>query len=253
MYCFHGCIEGFVGAFSRTASTPTDLHFDVEISRLSGEQLCKLRVGKSCTVQMMKFEIQRETDIPWMRQCLVHGNAVNPLEDLSAVGDLSDAAGYLALHLIQLARPIVEPASEEVGDPMALLYSIQAADVGKCLALLAASDLASLNTLDYAQCSVLHYAAWNGFPEVCEAILERSDFTQADALDTSGMSALHCASHRGYLGIVHTLLMSHTFTAIDSADAQFDRTGIGYSARDIAQVCGHTSVVSAIDAANRRW
>lgn len=232
-------------------STLTTKHNLVEIFQLSGQQLCKLQVDKGCTVQMVKFEIQRSTDIPWMRQHLIFGDEVSPLEDLSVIGDLADAAGCLALHLIQLARPIVEPACEQVKAPMALLNAIQAKDVQKCLALLACTDLASLNELDYWHSSVLHHAAWSGFADVCEAILERPDFTQADTLDHSGMTALHFASHRDHLGVVQTLLLSPAFTAVDSADAQFDRTAYGYSARDIALACGHHAIVQAIDAVKR--
>jgi len=248
------CFDCFAGLFEQTWPKPSasagGLQYDVEILRLSGEQLCKLVVGQDCTLQMMKFEIQRATDIPFSRQKLIHGSAMRPLDDADAISEFVDAAGRIALHLIQLAKPIVEPASQLVKDPLALQHAIQAKDIDRCQALLAVQDLASLNSIDHTHgCSVLHHAAYLGLAEVCEAILERADFRHADAMDTYGMTCLHTAAHANHLACVHTILMSKAFTFIDSRDAQFDRTGLGYSARDLADMCGHTAVVRAIDAA----
>jgi len=251
MSCF-SCFTGFFQHAAETPSVPAGSRYNVEIIRLSGEQLCKLCVGEGCTVQMLKFQIQQETNISWMRQKLIHGSAMKPLEDCNIVTELADAAGRLALQFIQLAKPIVEPASAQLKEPLALQHAIQAKDVDKCLALLAAPELASLNSLDYTHgCSVLHHAAWLGLAEVCEAILDRPDFVHADTLDTLGMTALHCAAHASHLGAVHTLVTSKAFNSVDSRDAQFDRTGLGYSARDIADMCGHTAIVKAIDASGR--
>merc|ERR1711879_456651 len=95
--------------------------------------------------------------------------------------------------------------------------------------------------------TVLHHAAWHGLAEVCQVLLERPDFTRANSKSTYGLTALHCASHRGHLRTVRVLLTSNTFTEIDSREAQFDRDGRGWSARDVAAFCGHTAVVEAID------
>ena len=109
-----------------------------------------------------------------------------------------------------------------------------------------------LNEKDSSDWSVLHHAAWCGLKEVCGGILERRDFTEADAQDISGLTALHCAACKGHLGAALVLLATKEFTAIGSAEAQIDRNGVGWSARDIAERYGHRHIVEAIDDADRR-
>lgn len=99
---------------------------------------------------------------------------------------------------------------------------------------------------------MLHHAAWCGLKEVCHGILERKDFQEADGHDISGLTALHCACCRGHLGAALVLLAAKEFTAVASADAQIDRNGVGWSARDIAERYGHRHIVCAIDDAERK-
>lgn len=224
---------------------------EVHISYLSGESLCAVIVESCMTVDALKYDIQVATKIPRSRQRLIFGTGVAPLENHVCMGDLADKAGRIALKLIQMQKPLPVDMAQP-SDPMVLHEAIKVCDVERSLALLTLENLPGLNETDIDSWTVLHHAAWQGLDEVCQTILERTDFTNANSQDISGLTALHCASHRGHLGAVRALLMSDAFTDIDSWFANSDRTGVGWSARDIAEIRGHAMIVEAIDVARRK-
>jgi len=129
---------------------------------------------------------------------------------------------------------------------------IKSLDTEKSLEFLTIPKLPEINSTDVDGWTSLHHAAWNGLAEVCECLLEREDFTLANACDNYGLTALHCACHRGHLKCVHVLAKSDAFVALHAADAQVDRLGVGWSARDIAWFCNHKDIVKAIDDASAK-
>lgn len=253
----HSCVSGCVGWLSGSLKPgvlqkPGQSWVDVHITSLSGDELCSLRIQGHCTVEELKCDIQLETQIPWMRQHLIHGDAVAPLDNASCIGDLADAAQKLELKMIQVQKPESEQTCLQYVDPTALVEAIRRCDTEKCEELLSLKVLPGLNDKDIGKSTVLHHAAWHGLAGVCQIILERPDFTEADAQEASGLTALHYACHRGHVGVARTLLMSNSFTDIDSNDGNLDRTGLGWSARDVAEQCGHDMIVLAIDTAIRK-
>jgi hypothetical protein len=250
----HDCFSSvalWLGTFLKPtiAIEPCLPRIEIQITLLSGRKLQTIAVNRSCTVEALKCEIQLLTDIPWVRQRLIHGDSSGPLDNNTCLGELADADDCVALNLIQVQRPL---ASDDEGyvNPDLLRQYVRECNVEKSLELLARSTLPGLNTKDsYNYSTVLHDAAWFGLADVCQSILERPDFTEADATDMHGLTALHCACHRGHTGVVRTLLMSSAFTDIESRDADLQRNGCGWSARDVAEACGHRSAVCAIDAA----
>jgi len=250
--CLSGCFNWLNASLSPSVLLKPDLdRVEVHVTSLSGDQLCSLWIKRGRTVETLKCDIQLHTQIPWTRQHLIHGDAVAPLDNASCMGDLADACQSLELMLIQVQKPAPNQTCLEYVDPSALLESIKRCDSEKCEELLSLGHLPGLNDKDYGKSTVLHHAAWHGLAEVCQTILDRPDFTEADAQDASGLTALHYACQRGYLGVVRTLLMSSSFTDIESNAGDLSRNGVGWSARDVADTCGHNLIVIAIDGATR--
>lgn len=218
-------------------------------SCLSGEDICKLSVSSSCTVEVLKHRVQCLTGIPQTRQRLMHGNGQIPLDDHACIADISPSAASMSFQMIQIRKPALNQEYAGPHHERFLRKAISDGDVEACLELLTLQRLPGLNERDSASWTLLHQAAWSGLKEVCYAILERPDFSEANAHDTSGLTALHCASSRGHLGVVLVLLSSPSFKEVHSADGQVDRNGVGWSARDIAERYGHLKIVQAIDEA----
>ncbi|CAE7198411.1 unnamed protein product [Symbiodinium natans] len=227
----------------------------VNVSLLSGQELCHLVVDRACTVELLKHRIQSETDIPQTRQHLLHAEQTSPLPETASLELLAEAVGgekLVQLQLIQSHRRANSDRRPPKEDGTVLRRAIANHDVEQCLDLLSLEDLPGINDKDSNDWTLLHHAAWCGLKEVCECILERGDFREADAHDLSGLTALHCAASRGHLGAALVLVGSDAFTVVNSAYAQIDRNGVGWSARDIAVRYGHMLIVRAIDEMDER-
>ncbi|CAE7419199.1 TRPA1 [Symbiodinium sp. CCMP2592] len=252
-----GCCCGWAKLLEQWGdSEPQEDHspLSVNVSLLSGQELCKLVVDRTCTVELLKHRIQSETDIPQTRQHLLHAQSTAPLPETASLELLAEAAEgekRVQLQLIQSNRRVNSDRPAPKEDGAVLRKAITSLDVDECLELLSLDELPGINDKDYNEWTVLHHAAWCGLKEVCECILERHDFREADAHDQSGLTALHCAASRGHLGAALVLVGSGAFTVVNSAYAQIDRNGgVGWSARDIAVRYGHMRIVSAIDEMN---
>ncbi|CAK9058127.1 unnamed protein product [Durusdinium trenchii] len=241
------CWAALLGRSASPEDKPKRL--EVLVHQLSGELLCQLYVDTETTVELLKHRIQSLTDIPQTRQHLLCGGAA-PLAEGAKVAAVADER--VELQLIQSFKPVVADLLPPK-DGYVLRKAINDRDVDFCLGLLTLENLPGLNEKDTSDWTVLHHAARCGLKEVCHGILERSDFTEANAHDISGLTALHCAACRGHLGAVLVLLATSSFTVVNSADAQIDRNGVGWSARDIAERYGHKHIVQAIDDADRFW
>lgn len=237
-------------AFQRSSVPAVPQKLEVWVHQLSGDLLCQLQVEDECTVELLKHHIQSLTDIPQTRQHLMNGAANGaPLAEGAKVKE-NAKDGRVELQIIQSFKAGMADVPRP-RDGMVLRKAICEKDVDLTLGLLNLDELPGLNEKDHSDWTVLHHAAWCGLKEVCQRILERKDFTEANAHDISGLTALHCAACRGHLGAVLVLLATSSFTVVNSADAQIDRNGVGWSARDIAERYGHKHIVQAIDAADR--
>eukprot|EP00434_Breviolum_minutum_P015239 symbB.v1.2.013431.t3/scaffold931.1/size151118/3 len=242
------CWAAFYGKTRSLKEGPKRL--DVLVHQLSGDLLCQLQVDEDCTIELLKHQIQSMTDIPQTRQHLMPGLGAVPLAEGAKVAEEAKE-GRVELQIIQSFKAVATDVPKP-RDGLVLRKAIAEKDVDFCLGLLTLDDLPGLNEKDHSDWTILHHAAWSGMKEVCHCILERADFTEANAHDISGLTALHCAACRGHLGAVLVLLaVPSSFTVVNSADAQIDRNGVGWSARDIAERYGHKHIVQAIDDADR--
>eukprot|EP00439_Symbiodinium_sp_Y106_P040650 s3896_g5.t1 len=73
-------------------SEPQEDHspLSVNVSLLSGQELCKLVVDRTCTVELLKHRIQSETDIPQTRQHLLHAQSTAPLPETASLELLAE-------------------------------------------------------------------------------------------------------------------------------------------------------------------
>eukprot|EP00435_Cladocopium_sp_Y103_P008865 s474_g2.t1 len=256
-----------------TAGVPRKL--EVWVHQLSGDLLCQLQVEDECTVELLKHHIQSLTDIPQTRpgfsqgklhqtwQHLMNGGAA-PLAEGAKVAENATKDGRVELQIVQSFKPAMADVPLP-RDEMVLRKAICEKDVDLTLGLLTLDELPGgrmqrrerQKKEDQRRESQKKedqrrerqkkedQRARKGLNEkdaccgcrgrVCQCILERKDFTEANAHDISGLTALHCAACRGHLGAVLVLLATSSFTVVDSADAQIDRNGVGWSARDIAE------------------
>jgi hypothetical protein len=225
---------------------------NIAINRLSGESLCKISVSKYLTVEMLKFEIQMETAIPQMKQRLILSKAQAVLTNGTILDSIAGDSSDLSMNLIQVSSPSLDQALVSRCDSSMLLGAIQKQDSEKCMQLLATSRIPSINDVDIGGATLLHQAAWYGLPEVCQGLLDHPDFVEADAEDNQGLTALHGACSQGHVAVVMLLVSSDVFTAVNARNAQFCRTGFGWTARDLAETFGRTDVLHVLKRAEQR-
>merc|ERR1719265_3141815 len=117
-----------------------------------------IRTDRGSTVELLKCDIQRQTQIPLSRQRLIHEDSL--LSNTSCLAEVAPAAKVWELKLIKMQKPIPDQVTSDYIDPSLLNRAIRGGDLEKCTWLLSLRNLPGLNEKDHTCSTVLHHAAW---------------------------------------------------------------------------------------------